>query len=170
MTGLVFEVAEAAFLVSDSDADWLLGELFAVRVGANQRAQQPLTQIGEARRKGTPVKLQEWQDADVHALARALDHCRNALLSAPEEHETLVPWQLFGFRNAVIGVDRLSVACTYHLAAVDGRPRFFFSFTGEYGPGDRLVYTATEAFRVVAVEPASGSDGRLVCETWPEQA
>ena len=171
MTHLLFEVAEALYLVSDRDVDWLLGELFAVRVGTSRRAQQALTQIGEARRMGVPVRLGDWQDADVHALARALDHCRNALLAAPEEHEMPVQWPLFGFRNAVIDVDPLSQPRTYHLAALDGKPRrFFFSFTGDYGTGDRLVYTAREAFRVLAVEPASGSDGRLICETWATQA
>ena len=99
MIGLLFEVGEDLYLVADNDLNWLLGELFAVRVGTNQRAHQALTQIGEARRRGLPVKLRDWQDADMHALARALDHCRNALLTAPEEHEIPVQWPLFGFRT-----------------------------------------------------------------------
>jgi hypothetical protein len=110
-------------------------------------------------------------DENARPLARALDHLRNlepemwgAGFTQDEAAE-----ELRHIRDHLL--DRLDPPpLTYHLQSwqFGGKERTFFSYSGQYEKGDRLVAGSDEAFHVVDVrkQATQNDDGVLFVELW----
>lgn len=101
-------------------------------------------------------------------LSRALDHLSNTERGAPTG-PTDKPRQFVAAREALL--ERLAVApLTYRLRSwqLGERELTFWSYTGEYRDGDRLVAADGSAWRVteVARQATPAEDGVLIVEAW----
>jgi hypothetical protein len=101
-------------------------------------------------------------------LARALDHRRNAAGSAigtPDEERSF-PRAHADLRDHLIG--RLGFRpITYRLSGWDQPPAEFWSYTGVYSDGDRIVTGDGRAWRAVTVsEGERGQPGSIDVEPW----
>ena len=110
----------------------------------------------------------EITDVNARSVARALDHLRNQHRVPFEEIETAPSHRhLNDARDALL--TRLGMSpLTYRLRSWEfgGKDETFWSYTGQYEAGDRMVAAPDEVFTVVSVEkPATPvDDGVLVVE------
>ena len=169
MDGLVFLVPDERFVVPADDVARLLGELELLdREDAVYDARGAGERINRAAELGTAadtLELEVWLREEVHALARALDHIRNASPHFPPPLVSPVGQPLFLLRDAVITVYQFG-AVTYELSPLiagrEARERLFASYTGPYDLGDRLLYLYGEEYRVVGRADAAVHERLLV--------
>ncbi len=155
--------------VPESDAQLLWAELQAM--GVAPVSFDPTYPATGGTATGQIVQVTDENSRD---LARALDHVRNA--TGPESLAEFE--QMIGRNLALLGVrdrllDQLNFSpLTYRLRSwfLAGEGVTFFSYTGLYEAGDRLVRSGGEdgALRVteVAKKPTPAKDGVLVVEHW----
>ena len=160
---LVFEAGGDAELAAD-DAPAVIRELDAL--GFRELA----TAITQRERglvtEGVPIGPD-----NARQIARALDHLRNA--EPRGEEDPGAHRALHDARDRVLM--RFPMApLTYRLRSweLDGKDGMFWSYTGEYGEGDRIVTADGRAWRVTEVvqEATKVDDGVLVIEGWRDPA
>lgn len=115
---------------------------------------------------GSTVEIDE--AATLEAMARALDHRRNAArdtFGTPAEERDFPPAHV-ALRDHLI--DRLGYrAITYRLRGWDHPPTELWSYTGVYANGDRIVTGDGRAWRAANVKPSSRADeGEIEVEPW----
>ena len=126
-----------------------------VRQGARYDARDALSRLGDA---AGHVDLTSWPARSLRALVRALDHLHNL-----EQHEDgrsfSGPLPLILLRTRITSFANLG-RIEYDLFTTEPDVRYlrFFSSSGEYNPGDRLVHPSGQAFTVLSREPANHHD------------
>jgi hypothetical protein len=105
--------------------------------------------------RGDEVAVRAIPSSEFEALLRALDHVRNAgALSKGGQR----------VRDAIVGPPMV-----YRLIPIDGRsPVAFMSYSGEYGPDDRLVAVGGAAYQVLDLERGADGPPLLTVDTWPD--
>ena len=167
MPGLVFVVPNLEIELSAGEREAVERELaLLVREGATYDAAGALERLGQTGADAV-VDVADWPLADVHALARALDHLRN--LEHRDHTPVPRPSALHELRDRLIDAFELE-DLTYELVLTvraedeDDQERVLFSFTGPYEPGDRVVaHDSGRELTVVSVEQGEFHD-RIVCD------
>lgn len=120
-----------------------------------------VARLETARSSGVVVDLREWERPELAAFARALDHIRNAEPASdiPE------PRPLSLLRDRVIAYAGLEQRTYDFTVTPDLDVRQFFSYTGPYDVGDRLVAPHDHGLRLVVVERQPGDPNEhLTCQ------
>lgn len=110
---------------------------------------------------GGLADLREWEQPQVFAFARALDHIRDTQPAS----EIPEPRPLAVLRDRVIAYAGLEQRTYDFTLAAEVDVRQFFSYTGAYGVGDRLVAPHDHGLRLLVTnrEPGDRND-LLTCE------
>lgn len=152
----VISLSDVETALSRRDVIALKTELVVlVREGTRYDSRDALGRLGDATGH---VDLTSWPSRSLQALVRALDHLHNL-----EQHEDgrafSGPLPLILLRTRTTAFANLG-RIEYDLFTTEPDVRYlrFFSSSGEYNPGDRLVHPTGQAFTVLSREPGNHHD------------
>lgn len=163
---LVVRISKAEVPLGDTDVDQIVGELELLTWdGSRLDPESAIEELAKARQTRS-TNLLDWPWQAQHAFARALDHLRNLEPKGPERWGN--PFRLARLRDLTIGVCGLPFR-KYEVVLdhPDAKYREFWSYTGEYEPGDRLVRGDGRVFRVLDRRPGAVLD-QLICRPWEQ--
>lgn len=145
-----FRYPDVEVALADADVEPLvteLAELAQTRFGASAIALVDRISIG-----GQRIDMERLVWGQFWALLRALDHVRNAGQLSREAQRV---------RDALA-----ATGITYRLEDPTGTQGVFFSYSGPYEEGDRLVAMSKAAFRVDRTDSPESEPTLLICGEW----
>jgi hypothetical protein len=140
-----FRIPNIEIAIDDDDLAPLVVELDEL---GKSRFGEPAAELAQQIRRDDVVDVNQVTFAQFWPLLRALDHIRNAGTSSPTTRR---------LRDAMV-----AGGITYELQLADGAKATFFSYSGQYQEGDRLVAAAGAVVTVSHIEERENEPPRLL--------